>query len=182
MKKYVKIAIIVILIIIVLLILNTIRNVFIINKIKNTANEYSSDMDSYKLTIVSNYAKEIPDSRETVEGICTETIYYKDNKTIKKTLYQCEGFEDEENKEELKDLTYLDYMKIDLFLNEFSQLSNKFMIYCFNFITTNDESYIINFDGITTYFNKETGLLEKYPVSTYSIEKNAVTDEEFKNL
>lgn len=183
MKKYVKIIIIILVVLAILLILNTIRNVSIINKLRNNANEYCSDMTSYKITIVyDDYAKVISNSNETVEGTYTETVYYKNNKFIKKTLFQCEGLEDEENTEELEESTYLDYMKIDFFLNEYSKLSNKIGLYCLNFIKTNDDCYIINFDNIAFYFNKETGLLKEYPISTYSIEKNTVTDEEFENL
>lgn len=62
-------------------------------------------------------------------------------------------------------------MKIEYYLKgEF--ISNNLIFYCFNFIKVDNESYIIKFNqDLTTYFNKETGLLEKYNNDLFCIEK-----------
>lgn len=173
MKKYLKILIIFIVAIILLLAINIIRNICIINKLKNNVNIYFSDMNSYKLTISSKYSTVNQETEERFEGDYIQEIYYKDNNFIKKDIFYCDGIENEETQiTEVEENIFPDIMKIDFLLKELSP-SDSLILYCFSFIKTNNESYIIKLNqDVTTYFNKETGLLEKYNNDLYDIEKN----------
>lgn len=179
MKRIFKIIVICIILIILLIFGNAIRNIYIINKLKNNANEYFFDMDSYKLIIKSKYSTINPETNKSVIGDCIQEIYSKDNKTIVKEFYYCEGLEPEE-RQKIEEDTFKKIMKVD-FAFEALSVREKFIFYFFNIIKLNDQSYIIKYNqDVTAYFNKETGMLEKYNSYTYHIEKNTVTDKDME--
>lgn len=180
MEKVKKIIIICLIVIILLILGNAVRNVCIINKLKNNANKYFSNMNSYKLTINSKYSTINPETNERVEGDCIQEIYSKDNKIIIKEFYYCEGLETKESQKIEDEDTFISIMQAD-FPFEVLSAGEKFIFYFFNIIKLDAQSYIIKYNpDVTAYFNKETGMLEKYNSYTYHIEKNTVTDEDME--
>lgn len=180
MKKVLKIIVICIIVIILLIFGNVIRNVCIINKLKNNANKYFSDMNSYKLTINSKYSTINQETDERLVGDYIQEIYSKDNRIIRKEIYHCEGLEPEETQKIEDEDVFKNIMKVD-FPFEVLSVKEKFIFYFFNIIKLDNQSYIIKYNpDVTAYFNKETGMLEKYNSYTYHIEKNTVTDEDME--
>lgn len=189
MKKFFKFILIFIILIIFFLILNTIRNYYIINKIRNNEIKFFSDMSSYYIKIESHFSYTEPtnsiESKTTVTDV--KEVYYKDNISLIKNyrngqLVNIENNTDENVTNLSNSPTYTDVMKIDFIIKEdFSD--NIIKLYLLNFIKTNNNTYIINGAEGRFYYNIDNGLLSKYILSDsryeiYSIEKNNVTDSD----
>lgn len=195
MKKITKLIIIFILIIICALIFNMIRNIYIINKIKNNSNKYFSDMNSYKGKI-EFFSTKISDDNVTEENIDREEFYYKDGiylikRYSKDKLINIE-WKNVNTNEQISnssndvqgEFIYTDIMNLDFVINEEFD-NNNLKLYLLNFIKSDKNNYIITGRQTDFYFNKETGVLSKFDAKNghyeiYSIDKNNVNDEELK--
>lgn len=195
MKKITKLIIILIVIIIFSLMCNMIRNIYIINKIKNNSNKYFSDMNSYKGKFES-YSVRIFDNNTTEEKIDTEEFYYKDGVYLIKQYFENKliavEWKNTNTNEQISNYSddvqekfvYTDIMNLNFIINEEFH-NNNLKLYLFNFIKSNENNYIISGKEADFYFNKETGVLSKFDANNghyeiYSINKNNVEDEELK--
>ena len=187
MKKFVKILIIVIIVLALIIICNTVRNIFIINKIIKNESNYFSDMNSYQLKIESHYVNNLQDG-EPLEETSTTEYYFKNDKLATKKYIN----EELENTEYAdtdvipnNNFKYTDLMKINFLIeNDFS--NNKIKLYLLNFITSDKDNYIIKGSEFSYYYSKETGLLSKNSkddlrYEIYLIEKNNVDDSKVEN-
>ncbi len=197
MKVFLKFIIICIVLCIALILINTIRNIYIINNILERSNQYFSDITSYKGKIesYSSYSSE-NNIEKTLNVVNTDEFFYKDNiyllKRYKNSQIESILWKNTNTNEfintanETDDITdkfiYTDIMKIDFIINE-NFKNNKLKLYLFNFIKSDNQNYIITSNENEYYYNKENGILTKFYLDDsryeiYSIEKNLVTDEE----
>lgn len=122
-EKILKIIVIVLILVLLIFVINTIRNVHIINKLKDNANQYFSDVNSYKIHIEANVKYTIGDEKQINFQKNIEDIYYKDNKyLIKETINNDEPYVnliDKENNQYVDFIDYLEAMKIDRLKKQF---------------------------------------------------------------
>lgn len=191
MKKFLKIIIIGLILIVLILVINTIRNVYIINKLKDISSQYFLDMSSYKVCVEENVEYTIEGIDGTMNSQNTEDIYYKDNKYLIKNQINSdepdiELVDKEEKENKYKDfMDYLEGMTIDGLKLQFNNPTIE--LYVFSFITENNQNYIIYLlNRMTFYYSKENGIVSKIVqkdgsvFQEYSVEKNTVTDEDMK--
>lgn len=191
MKKFIKFVIILIVIVMLMVLCNTIRNIYIINKIKNNSNQYFSDMKSYKgkVEAYTNFDKNSEDkSLDVQEFYYKDNIYlirqYTNNQLISTEWKNANTGEQVSNySEDMQEkFIYTDIMKVDFIIKEEFANSN-LKLFLFNFIKTDEENYIIQGRLADFYYNKNNGILSKFYVDdgrydVYTIEKNSVTDDE----
>lgn len=192
MKKFVKIIIIILILIILILGINTVRNVCIINKLKNSYNQYFSDMISYKIFTKEYVKYTVEGIDETKKSQNTKEIYYKDSKYLIKNkignyepdIELVDKVESEKKYDDFMD--YLESLTVDGLKT--SHFNNPIIeLYVFSFIKEDSQNYIIYpFSRDTFYFNKENGIVSKVVqkdgslFQEYSVEKNTVTDEDME--
>lgn len=196
MKKILKILLIIILILLIILIINFVHNYFIIKKIHNLGYNTISNNDSYHISYSNSFPSQT-DSSAIIEYKISADIFYKNhtfsmklydndelsteywyntetNETLNKTTDAFRNVINPENMHNMID----DYIKLNL--NDCN-----FLKYLTSIIISKNNYYeIITFPCFSiekSYYNKNTGLLEKYNNSSNSFDGLNITYE-FNNV
>lgn len=187
MKKFFKILFILIILIILIVLINTIRNVYIINKLRNNSNKYFSDISSYKIKTESHFSYYEPNNDNKIDETDITEVYFKDNIYVIKEYINGELINTETTSigkisNYPNSPTYSELMKIDFIMKEDFH-NNIIKLYLLNFIKTNENDYILDGSEGKFYYNKDTGLLSLYNLSSsryvrFYLEKNNVEDND----
>lgn len=194
MKKKVLTVIIAILIAIVLLFLgNLLRNYIILKGICDSNNEFKNSRQGYHF-VSSNYNSIVGTIREDVYFYDGEyfDITYLNNELYSMCWYDSntkEGISTDKYLEETDEVPKSDTSFLENYADNFlitSGESNNIAISqllknnLFRFINSKDGNYIINYNGTTSYVNKNTKFITKYVsddiVFEYNIDLNNVSE------